>query len=815
MDKVIARRDFEDNSPGYRPMTPVATVEENPVPSFDIYGALWRRKSVIILLAVLGAGLAGLLFWFSTPTYASVLRLMIWMQAPPSVINGEVVQQQVALEKQKTLLSSETVLSAAMKSLQEMKDEKGESLLATFNELDFSLGDLGEMLTVSPVGKDMSSDSLEIRCEGKHKEDLPLILTEVYKSYEKVIQGNSSESGRDTIELLRNLQDSLKTENDKSLRDYQAMLADLTLVTENQLGKWVNPHVAELNRMTLERDEFLKSFREADQSLEQIQAAVDPETTNEDLLRLAVIEAKKYFNLVGREDGYSLLAFEDRQRVSRYEQRIEAGYAEVLALEAEREESAKRFGEKHPQVEFVESKYQAALAAMNRLNKELDGLRSLSSEGDPKAKLNESAIQEAKNRDEQMVRMYAAALMNQRERAKYNLDKANDDIVSKEKLTNKTSQQIAQLNLLREEIDDRRASLSQILEQMAAIEVTSGNYASTKVRLIDHATSPRQVFPVLWKFLLVGSLIGGFLGCGLAILIDHSDLSYRTPIDIQESLNVPVICKVPKIRKGKLDKDFTGSPMLITCLNSNSSAAETFRAARTSLLFAAGQTGHKVFMFTSPSPGDGKSTIVANLAISLAQTNKKICLIDADYRRPRVQQNFGIQFEPGGMQYLLGEATLAEVLRPCDFQSNLTVMTTGGRPHNPGELIASSAFADMVGELRNQFDIVLIDCPPIIPVADAASLASVVDGIIMILRIRRGVILSAHKAKERLDMVNGNLMGVIVNGMDENLYYNEYGTYYRGAYYSGTNYSKYYDRQYSDYSDKVRSEDRKRVTSRS
>jgi len=131
------------------------------------------------------------------------------------------------------------------------------------------------------------------------------------------------------------------------------------------------------------------------------------------------------------------------------------------------------------------------------------------------------------------------------------------------------------------------------------------------------------------------------------------------------------------------------------------------------------------------------------------------------------------------------------------------LLTSGGRPKNPGELVASPAYADMISELRKQFDFVLIDSPPVIPVADATSLSSIVDGIIMVLRIRRGVILSAHKAKERLDLVQGNLMGVIVNGMDENLYYNEYGTYYRGVYYYGYQYSRSYEREYSDYSDKL------------
>ena len=411
-----------------------------------------------------------------------------------------------------------------------------------------------------------------------------------------------------------------------------------------------------------------------------------------------------------------------------------------------------------------------------------------------------------RTRDQETLQLYTAALLNQRERAKYTLDKLSEDITDLSEKSNQIAGDITELNMLRDQIDERRESVTQILEKLSAMRVVSGNYSTTKVKIIDEASSPEQVYPKLWKFLAVGLFVGGLLGACLAVLIDHSDLAFRTPIDIQESLNVPVICKVPRIRKGRVSKDFVGSPMLITAYNSNSSVSETFRAARTSLLFSAAQSGSKVFMFTSPSPGDGKSTTIANLAISLAQTNKRVCLVDADYRRPRVQQNFGVQFEPGGMQYLMGESSLDEALRPCEFQNNLTLLTSGGRPKNPGELVASNGFADMISELRSRFDIVLIDSPPVIPVADATSLSAVVDGIVLVLRIRRGVILSARKAKERLDMVQANLMGVVVNGMDENIYYNEYGTYYRGAYYSGYNYGRYYDRQYSDYSDRPRTE---------
>ncbi len=797
--------------------------DEPPMPTIDFYGALWRRKSVILLLSVLGAAVACLIYTQVTPVYASVMRLMLFVQAPPSVINGEVVPQTVSLEKHRVLLSGQTVLAEAVRNGQLDK-------LSTFSGADSPIVDLRKMLTISPVGKDLSSDALEIICDGTVKEDLPGILNQVVASYISAIEKDSEISGKESVELIERLQRSLVDDQKVDQDRYYQLLKELNLTAENDKGRWVNPYVSEIEKLRLERDDIVLKFRDSDQQLEQVRTAMDPENKRDELLRLAVIEGRKYFNLDKQDRGMDFLngmSEEDRLRLIRYEQRMEVANAEVVAMDSERAEAQSRYGAKHPQVEFVEAKYQASVATRNRLSQELETLRGflnkereLEKKGDELSKgarnadselvqsFADALSKEVRTRDSDILQLYAAALANERERSKYNMDRIAEDITE---LTNKSAViagDITELNMLRDQIEERRNTVGQILEKLSAMRAMSNSYSSTRVKIIDEASFPNQVFPKLWKFLLAGLSLGGLLGCGLAVLIDHSDLAYRTPIDIQENLNTPVLCKIPRIKKSKLPDGFAGSPMLVATHQPNSSVSESFRAARTSLLFTAAQNGGKVFMFTSPSPGDGKSTTIANLAISLAQTNKRVCLVDCDYRRPRVQQNFGVQFEPGGMQYLEGECSLDQAARACEFQKNLWLVTTGGRPKNPGELVASASFVEFISELRNRFDFVLIDSPPVIPVADATSICGLVDGIIMVLRIRRGVVLSAHKAKSRLSMVNGNLIGVIVNGMDENLYYNEYGTYYRGAYHNGYSYRKYYDKKYSDYSDRVRSEDR-------
>jgi len=412
--------------------------------------------------------------------------------------------------------------------------------------------------------------------------------------------------------------------------------------------------------------------------------------------------------------------------------------------------------------------------------------------------------QEAKRQREketELVRLYATDLVRIQSKYKATFNELSTRAALLEEQASIIAGDMAELNVLKERIEDRRAAITQLLEKLSAINIVSSNFNSTKVRLIANASIGEQVAPILLKYLALGILAGAVLGSGLAVLIDQSDLSYRTPIDIHHNLRAPVICKVPNIKRGKPDPSFIGSPMLVAASRPNSPAAETFRAARTAIMFAAQKTDGRVFLFTSPSPGDGKSTTTCNLAVSLAQSGKKVVLVDADYRRPRVQQYFGVQFEPGSMDFLERKVTLEEALRTTEIQANLYLLTTGGRPKNPGEIVSGIDFHNMIAELREKFDYVLIDSPPVLPVADATAMASHVDGIFLILRIRRGVMLASRKAKEQLDMVHGNVLGVIVNGMDENVYYNEYGYYYRGAYYSGS--TRYYDAVNSDYSEKA------------
>jgi capsular exopolysaccharide synthesis family protein len=768
---------YDDHS-AYHGQLVAPPPEEMGIPKIDFYGAILRRKFIIILFAFLGAGVGYLMYRQAKPVFASSLRLMIWVQTPPNIVNGEIVPQTVSMAKQQSLIASNLVLSNAIRA--------GE-----FEKLDTFKGSLGQvgalknMLKIMPVEK--NADALDLTLTGPVIGELPQILEQIVEAYKTIIEDDTLSAGKEAIGLIERLQQRLEEDQKADQSKYYSLLKNLNLTSENEAGKWVNPFTADILRLKSERDVSSKLLEELDQKLKALRAAFDGDTNVS--MQLMLIEAKK------------ALQFPDelRENVIRVQGKLDALDGRIFELTTQRDELLRQFGPRHQTIASLENTLKAFSVKRSEMVEELErkdagietkivGLKKDDSQSDTRKK----------NTD--LLELYETKLTFEQNIAIKQFEKVSEEIQNLENRSKLIAAELAEVNMLKAQINERRDSVAKILDKLSAINVLSTNYTTTKVRVIDPASGAIQVAPKLMTYLSMGILIASMLGVGLAILIDQSDLAYRTPLDIQHSLGVPVICKIPKIKTKKALPGQTASPLLVTAFNPQSPASETYRAARTALLFSAHQNNSKVFLFSSPSPGDGKSTSASNLAVSLAQAKKRVVLVDADFRRPRVQQNFGIDIWPGCVEVLEGTLSLDEAIRPCEFQSNLFLLTTGGRPKNAAELIASTEFADMIGQLREKFEIVIIDSPPILPVADSTSLSSIVDGIYLVIRIRRGVMLAASKAKERLDMVHAKILGVIVNGMDENVYYSEYGMYYRGAYYSGR--GRYYENQNSIYAEK-------------
>jgi len=217
-----------------------------------------------------------------------------------------------------------------------------------------------------------------------------------------------------------------------------------------------------------------------------------------------------------------------------------------------------------------------------------------------------------------------------------------------------------------------------------------------------------------------------------------------------------------------------------------SSAAESARAIRTNLTFMGAQSALGTLVLTSPSPLEGKTTVAISLAIALAQGGKKVLLVDTDMRRPRLHRAFGRNAKHGVSSVLVGAATLDEALQTTEVP-NLSLLPCGPIPPNPSELLHTAAFSTLLGQLRERFDHVLFDSPPLGAVTDSAIIAPQVDGAILVMKSEKTTRDAAASAMKQLRNVGANLLGGVLNDVDlakQEAYYG--GHYYYSGYYYGT-----------------------------
>jgi capsular exopolysaccharide synthesis family protein len=217
---------------------------------------------------------------------------------------------------------------------------------------------------------------------------------------------------------------------------------------------------------------------------------------------------------------------------------------------------------------------------------------------------------------------------------------------------------------------------------------------------------------------------------------------------------------------------------IITLTNPRSPISESYRALRTNIEFSSIDEKLQVLMVSSAGPGEGKSTTITNLAVTFAQSEKKVILIDADLRKPTAHHTFSISNRFGLSSIISQQCSLEEGIQATDIP-NLDVMTSGAIPPNPAEMMGSKRMTATIEQLRQMYDIVLIDTPPLLAVTDAQIVATKSDGVILVVdqgRVKRDI---ASKAVKNLESVNARILGVVLNNVkrkaNEEAYYYYYG----------------------------------------
>ncbi|MEO2075921.1 MAG: CpsD/CapB family tyrosine-protein kinase [Bacillus sp. (in: firmicutes)] len=230
------------------------------------------------------------------------------------------------------------------------------------------------------------------------------------------------------------------------------------------------------------------------------------------------------------------------------------------------------------------------------------------------------------------------------------------------------------------------------------------------------------------------------------------------------------------LKKNKKLTSTDSSRKLITAIAPKSPISEQYRTIRTNIQYSSVDGDIRAIMVTSAGPAEGKSTTVANLAVTFAQLGKKVLLVDADLRKPTVHHTFGANNQVGFTTVLTKQTTLEKAVVDTD-EKDLYILTSGPIPPNPAELLSSKSMEQFIEEVKNEFDYVLFDTPPLLAVADPQILANQCDGSILVVFSEKTEIDQAKKSKELLGNAKSKLLGVVLNHKEikNNDYYYYYG----------------------------------------
>ena len=281
-------------------------------------------------------------------------------------------------------------------------------------------------------------------------------------------------------------------------------------------------------------------------------------------------------------------------------------------------------------------------------------------------------------------------------------------------------------------------------------------------------------------------VVGLLLGIGLAFGFEHMDNTFKTPEDVREHIPLPFLGMVPDVAL-KLTGGVSRGPQLVK--SPNSAVADAYRVLRTNLIFSSAETSGRVMLVTSANPAEGKTTTLANLAVALAQNGAKVLAVDADLRRPTLNQHFAVLKTPGLTDLIVGKAAASQAIHSTKIEG-LQLLPCGYQPPNPAELLGSPMMKQIIEALRAHYEWVLIDAPPLLAMADAPVLCPLVDGVVMVVAAESATKPAVMRAIDQVNSVGGKVAGIVLNkvNLERNSYYYSqyYGEYYR-SYYAESN----------------------------
>jgi capsular exopolysaccharide synthesis family protein len=698
----------------------------------------FRRKSLVALGLVGGLVVGALYYVQRTPVYQSAAEVLVIKKRQDAL---PVTGMDPRLSAFEDYLATHVALMRSPVIVERAIQKEGLAGLQSLAEEGNATRTVIKWLTVTrdreTGGTSNNIVKLSFRCS--QPEECSKVLNAVINSYKDFLDEKYKNTSDETVKLITQARDVLQNKLGEKKAAYLEFRKNSPPILRNKEG--FNLNFSRVTDVEAKRSALLLRRAEIEGRLQYVTKERASGRTLADLT--AMID--EWTNRAGAERMGAAVSVRSVKELEE----------QLLPLLLEEETLKESYGADYPPLKSVRRRIVLARAMIARQSRDKKGREVGTKDSDESA--------------QEVIQAYVDSLKQELDDT-LTAEKTLGELFQRESSeANKLATYEIQDANFKDEIAQIKQLYDGIIKRLEEVGFTK-DYGDYDAQIIAPAGRGIKAEPKASLVFSLAGLLGLLSGLGLAYLAEVTDKSFRTPEEIRRRLGLPVVGHIPlfaadsEVLEGA-DAEPALHSSLCTVFRSKSAEAEAFRSVRTALYFSIRGEGHKVVQITSPSPGDGKTTLAANLAVSMAQSGKRVLLVDADFRKPWVHKKFGLSNQLGLSIALAGEIEVSQAIQESGIDG-LWVIPCGPLPPNPAELLTSPRFKEVLDQLREQYDFVLVDTPPLLAVTDPAVVAPRVDGVLLTIRVSKNGRTQAERAKEILTTLDAKILGVVVNGLE-------------------------------------------------
>lgn len=703
----------------------------------------WLVAATLVATMLLGA-----LYYASADRVYEAKAQLLVQQTGPVVVSQNVPQnalQAGILPTYEQLFTSTVVLEGALQRLSQLPQELRPDLLRQPRDGRVAL--LRRNLTVRSA---RLAEIIEIAYRSSSIEAAEAVVNAVLDSYLVFLKENHRDVAKELVTILqqehRNVEQQLMTK-ERELLNAKRQFGDLGL--RDAANKSMHPLVQRVVRM----NEAMLEVQQTRLQLQASQAAIQGAAREGRDLRQQLFALEP---LVGKEVVLAALGLSDNdsQTVAKLEQKLIDQQAELDTLTT-------HYGAQHPKVLQLSDAIQQSQVYLANYQRAVDQ-RSARLESPHLRRmlqdLVDQELQKAWSQEQELRRQY---------------DQAQAEAVQMQG-------RLEEIAMVQREVDRLLSLNHTLMNRIDSIDINQ-NHTDVRVEIVSRPEASRHpVSPPRLLWVELACALGGLAaGAAVVYVVDILDDRFRTPEEMKSQLQTPILAMV-----GQLDTtQDSGVDSLQAYVAPDAVESEAFRTLRTALAFSAQELN--AVAVSSTEPGDGKTTVLANLAVAYIQAGQRVVLIDADLRRPGLTRLLELKGRRGLADLITGDQPVATALAqqpPLSVLPGLDVLPSGTRPGDPTSLLASARFAELVAWAESHYDQVLIDCPPVLVASDATIVGRVAGGVMLVVQPHKNCRRLVIRAVDELQAAGLRLVGIVLNRLSAQSDHGYYGYGYAYGY---------------------------------